>query len=149
MKDPRFYILPLISVIIVAVFLVNPGITGLIIGTGGGAEENLMQLSGKVSITISKEIIPEDAVVTVFLSDQSSAMPIKDFIEKTGKEYEFKYGRISEIGYEGYGYGKGTYTLDLSDFGLNLMVEPGNYTLTTEISYENFVISSTSQDVVV
>ncbi len=149
MRDPRVYILPLISVILIAVVLVRPDITGLVIGVGG-PEETIKQLSGKIRITISKDIIPEDSVVTVFLNNQSSSMPIKEFIERSGEEYEFKYGRIPEIGYEGYGYaGKHSYTLNLSEFELDLNLRPGNYTLVTEISYENFVISSTAEEIVI
>ena len=149
MKDNRVYILPLISVILVAVVLLRPDITGLIVG-GGIQGETIKHLSGKIKITISKDIIPKDSVITVFLNNQSSSMPIREFIDKTGEEYEFRYGRIPEIGYEGYGYaGKHSYTLNLSEFGLDLNLKPGNYTLVTEISYENFVISTTAEEIIV
>ncbi|NIO20642.1 MAG: hypothetical protein GTN76_07860 [Candidatus Aenigmarchaeota archaeon] len=149
MKDPRFYILPIISIILIAVILFRPDITGLVVGAGEPAD-GIKHLTGKVRITIYDTIIPEDSVVTIFLGDQSSSMPIKEFIEKSGGIYEVEYGRIPDIGYEGYGYaGEHFYTLDLSEFDLDLDLEPGEYTLITEVSYENFVISSTAEDIVV
>jgi len=148
MKDPRFYILPIISIILIAVVLFRPDITGLITGTGEPTNE-IKHLTGKVRISVF-EIIPEDSIVTVFLNDQGSGMPIKEFIEKSGGEYELKYGEVPEIGYEGYGYGgEHSYTLELSEFGLDLDLKPGEYTLITEVSYENFVISSTAEDILI
>ncbi len=76
-------------------------------------------------------------------------MPIKEFIERSGEEYEFKYDQIPEIGYEGYGYAEGHYTLDLSEFDLDLDLEPGEYTLVTEISHENLVLSNTAEEILV
>lgn len=149
MRDPRFYILPIVSVILIALFLANPDITGLIVGTGG-PDNDIKQLSGKVRITVRENIIPEDSVVTVYLNGQNSGMPVKEFIEKSGEAYELAYGQITEIGYEGRGYaGEHSYTLDLSEFDLDLYLEPGEYTLITEVSYENFVISSISEDILI
>jgi hypothetical protein len=148
MKDPRFYIVPIVSVILIALFLANPGMTGLIVGTGGPASEN-SQLSGKIRITVLENIIPEDSVVTVYIGNQNSSMPVKEFMEKSGEAHELAYGRIPEIGYEGRGYAGRSYTLDLSEFGLDLYLAPGEYTLITEVSYGNFVISNTSEDILV
>lgn len=147
MRDTRFYIVPVISLILAAVVLIRPDVTGLLVGVG---DSGFKHLTGKVRITIYDTIIPEDSVVTVFLGEQSSSMPIKEFIDKAGGAYEIKYGSIPEIGYEGYGYaGEHLYELGLSEFDLNLDLEPGKYTLTTEVSYENFVLSSTSEDIII
>ncbi len=145
--DRRAYVFPIISIFIIVALFLNPGITGLITGTGGSSE--IKHLSAKVRITVSENIIPEGSVVTVSLGDQSSGMPIKEFIERSGEEYEFKYGQIPEIGYEGYGYAEGHYTLDLSEFDLDLDLEPGEYTLVTEISHENLVLSNTAEEILV
>ncbi len=145
--DRRAYVFPIISIFIIVALFLNPDITGLIIGTEGSSE--IKHLSAKVRITVSDIIIPEGSVVTVSLGNQSSSMPIKEFIEKSGEEYEFKYDQIPEIGYEGYGYAEGHYTLDLSEFDLDLDLEPGEYTLVTEISYENFVLSNTAEEILV
>jgi hypothetical protein len=149
MKDPRFYILPIVSVILIALFLANPDITGLIVGTGGPADD-IKELSGKVRITVRENIIPEDSVVTVYIDNQNSSMPVREFIERSGEAYELAYGQIPEIGYEGRGYAGGhSYTLGLSEFGLDLYLAPGEYTLITEVSYGNFVISSISEDILI
>jgi len=146
--DRRVFIFPIVSIFLILALFLNPGMTGMIVGTGVPSE--IKHLSAQVKITIRENIIPEDSVVTVSLDDQTSSMSIKEFIEKSGEEYELKEGEIPEIGYEGYGYaGEDPFLLDLSKFGLDLDLEPGEYTLLTEISYENFVISSISEEIVI
>lgn len=149
MKDPRVYTLPIISIILIAVFLINPDLTGLVVGGGETPDETLKHLTGKVRITVF-EIIPRDSIVTVFLGDQSSDMPLREFIAKSGERYIIEYGQIPEIGYEGEGYAGGySYTLELSEFDLDLNLEPGSYTLITEVSYGDFVLSSTAEDIII
>jgi|GEM_PF-5974910 len=144
--DRRVFIFPVMSLIIVLVLALQLDITGMITGV----PDVNKQLSARVSIKVSEGMIPEDSVVTVSLENQTSTMPLKEFIERSGSEYELEEGEIPEIGYNGYGYsGEDPFLLELSEFGLDLDLGPGEYTLITEIMYENFVISSTSEEILI
>jgi hypothetical protein len=146
--DRRVFIFPVVSIFLILALFLNTDMTGMIVGRGVSSE--IKHLSAQVRIAIRENIIPEDSVVTVSLGNQTSSMPLKEFIEKSGEEYELKEGEIPEIGYEGYGYaGEDPFLLDLSEFGLDLDLEAGEYTLVTEISYGNFVISSTAEEIII
>jgi hypothetical protein len=142
--DRRAYILPVISVFLVLALFTRPDITGFMVA---GPFEN--RISADISIKINQDgFVPEDSLVTIYLGDRSSPMDFKEFIEKTGKDFERLRGEIPEINYEGYGFGgENAYSLDISEFDLDTTIEPGNYTLIVEVGYENYVISHTSQNI--
>ncbi len=140
--DRRVYILPIMSVLLVFAFAFGPGITGFMVA-------GPVELSANISVSISEDgFIPEDSLVTVYLDDRNSSMDFKEFIRRTGQGQSVTRDYIPEIGYEGYGYaGTYTYILDISEFNLDNVVEPGVHNLTVEVSYENYVISHTSQKI--
>jgi hypothetical protein len=145
----RPFLLPMVTFIVIAfVFFVRPEITGFIVSSPGRTEKIL---GAKIRVSIAKGgLIPEGSVITIYLNGQNSSLPIRDFMLKSGRIYNYTYGTLPQINYRGYGYsGEHTYSLDISEFGLNTNLKPGNYTLMTEISYENFVISHTMQNIII
>jgi hypothetical protein len=140
--DRRVYILPLISVLLVIVLLLNPDITGFMV-----AEPSEKQVFADIVVSISEDgFVPEDSIITVYLGDRESSMGFKEFIEKTGEGFNRIRSGIPQIGYEGYGYeGPYTYSLDINEFGIDTVLAPGEYELVIEVSRENYVISKTSQ----
>ncbi len=145
--DRRVYILPIMSVILIVILAMRPDITGFMVARPSGPLEN--QIFANISMSINEDgFIPEDSLVTVYLDDRSSSMGFKEFIDKTGTGYNRMKGEIPDIDYEGYGFG-GTYTyaIDISEFDLNTILEPGEHNLIVEVSYENYVISHTSQTI--
>ncbi|MCK4531726.1 MAG: hypothetical protein KAT94_02565, partial [Candidatus Aenigmarchaeota archaeon] len=140
--DRRVYILPIISVLIVLILILRPDITGFMVA------EPLSVPAG-ISVSINEDgFIPEDSIVTVYLGSQNSSMDFKEFVRRTGRGYERIRAEIPKIGYDGYGYaGIYTYVLDISEFDIDTILEPGEHNLTVEVSYGNYVISHTSQKI--
>lgn len=141
--DRRVYILPIISVFIVLALVLRPDITGFM------AAEPLENQISAVSVSINEDgFIPEDSLVTVYLDEQNSTMDFKEFVRRTGRGYERIIDEIPKIGYDGYGYaGIYTYVLDISEFDIDTILEPGEHNLTIEVSYGNYVILYTSQKI--
>jgi hypothetical protein len=144
--DRRVYILPVASVLLLAILLIRPDITGLMTAKpSAGARE----VSAKISVAIAKEgFIPEDSSVAVYLDGRNASMKFGDFVALTGAGYSRVRERIPQINYEGYGYGgEYAYVLDISEFGLDTSVEPGNHELNIQVIYNGSVKSNTSQNI--
>ena len=146
--DNRIFILPIASAILVSVALFNStSMTGQITGN---AVSGPGTIEAQIRVTIGDGIIPEGSLVVVEIANHTSGMNMTEFIEKSGSPYKYGEGSIPEIGFEGPGYlGPGEYTLDLEDFGLNLVLEPGNYTLSNSIYYDDFLLSYTEETVTI
>lgn len=140
--DRRVFILPVISVLVVLVLVLNPDITGFMV-----AEPSEKQVFADITVSINEDgFIPEDSVITVYLGNRKSSMNFKEFVKKTGKSYNWLKSEIPQMGYEGYGYGGiYTYVLDINEFDIDTILKPGEYELIIEVSRENYVISETSQ----
>ena len=137
--DNRIYILPIVSIIIISMaFLYDPSFTGQVIGDS--EVESL--IDAKIRVSVNDGIIPEDAVIIVTLANETSEMGIGEFIRKTGKSFQYSYGSIPEIYYEGYGYeGPAEYTLDLREFDLEMTLSSGEYVLTNSVYYKDTLLS--------
>jgi hypothetical protein len=142
--DRRAYILPVISVFLVSILILRPDITGFMVA---GPLETA--ISANISVSVNEGgFIPEDSIVTVYLDERDSSMGFRDFVDKTGKGFKRTKGEVQEIGYEGYGFGGAyTYVLDIGEFDLDTVLEPGNHTLVVEVIHGNYVISHTSQNI--
>lgn len=142
--DRRVYILPIISVFIVLALVLRPDITGFMV-----AEPLENQISADISVSINQDgFITEDSIVTVYLDDRKSEMAFSEFVRRTGRSYERVRAEVPEIGYEGYGYaGIYTYSLDISEFDLDTVVDRGVHTLRVKVSYGEHVFSDTSQKI--
>ena len=140
--DRRVFILPLISILLVLVLLLNPDITGFMV-----AEPSERQVFADISVSINEDgFIPEDSVITVYMGKRESSMDFREFVKRTGKGHNRIKSEIPQMGYEGYGYGGVyTYVLDINEFDIDTVLRPGEYELVIEVSRENYVISETSQ----
>ena len=140
--DRRVYILPIISILAVLILILRPDITGFMV-----AEP--LSVSADISVSINEDgFIPEDSIVTVYLDDRKSEMAFSEFVMRTGRGHERIIDEIPKIGYDGYGYaGIYTYALDISEFDIDTILEPGEHNLTIEVSYGNYVILYTSQKI--
>lgn len=134
MKKFMPYLLPLVTILVVAGFLLfDPGITGFAI------QDQDYDATIKIS-THEFIVVPEDTVVEVSLDDISSTMTFKEFIEKTNVEYELVEGSFKDIDYSGYGYsGRHEYFLPISEFGFDSIEEAE--TLRVKVRYRNYLIS--------
>lgn len=136
MKNKEFmpYLLPAVSILFVGIFLmINPSITGF------SVKNQDYDATIKIS-TYEFAVMPENALVEVSLDDINSKMTFKDFIDKTGDEYELRNGKFEDIGFIGVGYGGNhEYFLPISEFGFNSLEE--GQTLIVRVYYENYLIS--------
>jgi len=144
--DGRILVLPMLSVVLVLILLTRPDITGLMAAKPSD-EPGMINISANVSITIKDGgFIPEGSIVTVYLDDRSSSMGFGEFVKMTGAAYS----RTSQqaTGYEGYGYGGPyTYSLDVSEFGIDTAVAKGRHTLMFKVGLDDRVFSSNSQNI--
>lgn len=140
--DRRFYALPVASLIVVAILVARPGITGFV-----SASSPLSEISAKASVAIASDgFIPEDAIVTVHLDDKSGSMRFGEFAARTGAGHVRIREQIPTIDYDGYGYGEGTYAVDISEFGIDATAEPGEHSVSIEVTYGNHVLSSSTEN---
>jgi hypothetical protein len=140
--DRRVYILPVVSFFAVLVLFLRPDITGFMVA---GPQKS--EISAYISVSINQDgFVIEDSVVTIYLDDRKAEMAFGDFVSRTGTVYERVWAEVPETGYEGYGYG-GThaYSLDISEFGLDTVVERGVHELRIKVSYGDHVFSDTTE----
>ena len=146
------FALPIISFAIIISFLAftKPAAVGFTIVNANITPLNQALEADVTLITSPNELIPEDAAITVMLDNNSASLTIKEFIEKTGREFEYKYGKFEKIGYEGNGYtGNYTYKLPLSAFGLNREIKAGENTLRVQIKYMDLVLFEKESPVII
>jgi hypothetical protein len=141
----RIFILPVLSVVLVAVLLTRPDITGLAVAKPSGADAS--EISANITVIIPGDgFVPEGSEVLIYLDDREAKMGIAEFINRTGAAYDRGMGKVQNIGYEGYGFeGAHTYQLGLTYFGVDTSVEPGNHTLVVLVLYGKNIISRSSQ----
>ena len=142
--------LPVVSVMLLVSFVVftQPTITGLAVGN---ESFGLRTIDARVTLeTFADEIIPEHARVVVRVDAETGQMTIKDFILLSGMPYEYEDGTLEEIGYVGKGFtGEHTYSLQLSDFGINRVVSVGEHELHMEIRYLQHILYQRTEKVMV
>ena len=105
------YLLPVVTLIIIGIISFSgEGFTGLVV----------FQEEPEIKISLhSSLVVPEDTLIEVYLDDQKAELTLKEFIEMTGRDYRYVYGRYDTLGFEGFGYtGPFDYSLRLSDLGL-------------------------------
>jgi hypothetical protein len=120
------YILPIISIIIVSIFLVAKpkGITGF----------TVLEPSREIKIT-STRIIPKNSIVEIEANNQTLKLTIEEFIKKSKTEPTIIYSELKEIDYKGEGY-IGNYSVDFELLNLDKGAKPTVY-----IVYNNLIIS--------
>jgi hypothetical protein len=133
MKKFTPYIVPIVSVLLIlSILLIDPEFTGLAVFEN---KEVMIELN-----TFKDLVLPGNAELEVTIENKSSRLTIKEFIEKTGEEFELVEGSIDSIGFEGMGYtGNETYYLPLSEFGFE---EGYNKEIGINVYYDNILISS-------
>ncbi|MCX6818168.1 MAG: hypothetical protein NTU57_04915 [Candidatus Aenigmarchaeota archaeon] len=146
--DRRIYVLPVASVIIILVLILRPDISGFVTARSL-SQQSLIE--AKASVTIASDgFIPENAVVTVFLDDESASMEFGDFVEKSGAAFDRRREQVPSIGYDGFGYGgEYTYFVDISQFGIDTLVGPGEHSLTVEVGYGESMLSTSSEKITI
>lgn len=142
--DPRAYVLPVLSLVIVLLLASNPEITGFMV-----AEPEESRISANITVSINQDgFVTEESVVTVYLDDQKAEMPFREFVKKTGQDYNRVKSEVPSIGYDGYGYtGVYTYSLGISEFGIDTVVGPGKHRIRTQVSHGEHVFSDTTQEI--
>lgn len=144
LKKIQFYIVPLISLIIIFSFLIFTKQTESPVGMAVLDIDTIPEnsVTAKVTLKLSKnELIPENALVIVMLDDKKASMPIKQFIMLSNQPFNYTEGTLPIADYEGYGYiGDYTYSIDLSNFDLETKVAAGNHKFTTKIVYKDMVL---------
>ncbi|MBI2670500.1 hypothetical protein HYX18_00770 [Candidatus Woesearchaeota archaeon] len=138
------YLLPILSLIVLfAIFSFNPGITGFAV------KDVKERVSGNVVIfTDSNVVIPLNSIVEVSLDEKTSAIALKDFIDKNGSWYETKTGSLPDIGYYGEGYsGNHNYALSLESLNLGAVENKEFHTIKIRVLFNGKIISETTQEV--
>ncbi len=127
------YVVPAISVLLIfSILLIDPELTGFAVFEN---KEVMIELN-----TFKDLVLPENAELEVVIAEESSRLTIKEFIEKTGEEYELVEGSIDSLNFEGMGYtGNKTYYLPISEFGFE---EGHNKEIVINVYYEELLISS-------
>lgn len=135
------YLLPLLTIFAALVFFIrDPTIVSYLV-----LDPNDLA----VKIETKADLIPEDAIIKVVLDGQEASMTVSEFIYRAGGEFNYTYGYLDSIGYEGYGFiGDYTYTLDLKYFEIN-DVSKGDYTLKTEVLYNTLILASNEVNVTI
>ncbi|MEM5871724.1 MAG: hypothetical protein QW051_02515 [Candidatus Aenigmatarchaeota archaeon] len=141
--NPKIYIVPIISLIILYMIAFRPQITGFI--TGEPKVSGISEILANVTVMIREDgFIPENAKVVVYLDDIKAEMSFKEFVKKSGSEYDLVYSYIPEYNYEGNGYtGPYVYSLPLSEFSLDTFVSAGEHTLIVKVVFNDKILSQT------
>ncbi len=137
-------VLPAISIAIVSLFFLRPGITGFVIGPGS-------MVSADIRVTTAEGVIlPKDSIIQVSLGGRYSSMPLSMFIEKSGEPCDLVDGEVPGIGYSGPGYtGNHTYMIPISHFNLSREIGSGTHRIVVKIIHNGTVISEDEEDVIV
>jgi hypothetical protein len=137
-------VLPVLSLAIISLVFLRPGITGYVVVPGG-----MVNADVEVS-TADGIVIPLDSTIQVSLGERCSSMPISSFIERSGEPFEISRGEVPVIGYIGPGYtGNYTYRMPISHFNLSLEIGPGIHRIWVRIIYNGTVISEDEEEVLV
>tara|TARA_Y100000310_G_C20620292_1_gene782916 strand:- start:20 stop:481 length:462 start_codon:yes stop_codon:yes gene_type:complete len=144
------FLLPVMSIAFVFgfLFVTEPTITGFAVVNSSGA---LRDLDARVTLsTSSGEVIPENAYVVVTIDRKQAFMTVKDFILKSGQEFNYTSGSLDAVSYSGLGFsGDYVYELWLSDFSLDRRVLSGVHTVKMEILYLQHTLLEKSEEVIV
>ena len=117
------YLLPLLTIFAALVFFIrDPTIVSYLV-----LDPNDLA----VKIETKADLIPEDAIIKVFLDGQEASMTISEFIYRAGGEFNYTYGYLDSIGYE------------IND------VSNGDYTLKTEVLYNTLILASNEVNVTI
>ena len=156
--DAFSLIIPIVSVIaIFSYFILSPNITGI---TGFVGMHQLQRIDAQILIASSQnQVIPEGSIIKVTLLERinnitqiqdEASMPVSEFIALSGLSHEILEGENKGISYFGKGYsGQYNYTVPLSSFGINTVMQKGDYFLETSLSYEKMIISTVRRNIVV
>ncbi|MDO8628128.1 MAG: hypothetical protein Q7R56_00030, partial [Nanoarchaeota archaeon] len=108
-------------------------------------------INAAITITTTNEdVLPEAAILNLDIADNHYELSVKEFILTTKEPYNLAYGTLKTINYEGMGYQEEhTYTLTLTQLGFQPNLPPGTYTLTTTISYQDKIISTHEEKIII
>ncbi|MBN2330687.1 MAG: hypothetical protein JXC85_02630 [Candidatus Aenigmarchaeota archaeon] len=137
-------VLPVISLAILSLFWLRPGITGFAVGAGS-------VIDADVKVTIGEGvIIPVNSTVEVVLGGGSSTMPFSRFVESSGAPFEIVSGEVPEIGYRGPGYaGNHMYMIPVSHFNLSREVGAGTHLIKVRLLFDDALLSEGEEEVIV
>ena len=135
------YVLPLFSLFAVIILLsfTDSTITGLAV-----AEPKFY---ANITLTTSDdELLPETTMVEVEFKGRTSKMILKEFIKKTGQEYNYTYGVNNLLSYEGFGFiGNDHYSLPITEFELDRTISEGEHNIIIRIIYDEIIISESKE----
>ncbi|QQG39179.1 MAG: hypothetical protein HYS32_01850 [Candidatus Woesearchaeota archaeon] len=135
MKKFLPYLIPVLSIVFIAAFLVytdNPGVTGFAV------LNNEYEIDSSVKLKINaNEVIPGDALMLVSLDDKEAGITVKDFIVKAGGEVQDEYK------------GGVVYSLTLKDFNLDNKLPKGEHILKTRLVYKGETISESENIIII
>jgi hypothetical protein len=132
MKKIIPYILPAITLIWLVSFAISePSIVGF--------TTKEIEINKEIELRTSKYyVIPEDAIIEVGLLDRKGSMSVKEFIERSGKEYQYGEGSWDLADYSGKGFiGNYVYSLPIAAFGIDNRLEKGLYKIEIRTFYDN------------
>ncbi len=141
MGEKISFVLPVLSIAILSLFFLRPGITGFVIAPA-------RVLNADIEVTTAEGVIlPADSVIEVSVAGKNSSMPISVFIERSGGPYELVRGEVPEIGYSGPGYtGNHTYTVPVADFNLSMEMGRGMHVISVSITRNGTAISGNERE---
>ncbi len=128
------YALPLITILIIAVFAFKtPG------GVTGFAVKDTQSIDANIKVTTSsKTFLPIDTIVQVNLDGEEKEMLLDDFIKKTNQKFE-----TNENGYTG----DYVYSLPISSFGIINTRTSKGHELIVRLIYSGKVLSESKQTI--
>ena len=86
----------------------------------------------------------------VWVDDRNAMMTAKEFITKSGKEFQRIEGELTRINYKGFGYtGNNTYKLNVTDFEINTTVKKGEHKIVTEIIHGDLILYRNEKVIVI
>jgi hypothetical protein len=114
-------------------------------------------LDGETTIVLeSGEFLPEETVIEALLSDQTSSSTLQTLIDQSNLSLAVNEGDyfVKDINLSGNGSGYSIlsdvrFSINLSDFGLNVPTEEGTYVLSLSLKYLDTILVQTNKSIVV
>jgi len=144
MKKILQYFLPAITLIWLVSFAISePSIVGF--------TTKDIDINKDIELKTSKYyVIPEDAIISVNLLDRKGSMSVKDFIERSGKKYEYGEGSWDLADYSGKGFtGNYVYSLPIAAFGIDSKVEKGLHKIEISILYNDVEVKKDVTQIII
>jgi hypothetical protein len=149
------YAVPSLIIVAMILFVSSSNMADITGQFVGSADQNI---EAQIRVATSNtRVIPLGSYVFVIISGESlngteifreSSMAIEDYFWEAGETPEIKNGQMDKIGFTGQGYlGSGNYTVNLAAFDIERLLPPGQYTLKTEVRYDNTILTGTESSI--